>query len=155
MRRVVRRSAELHLQHIVTCGDPFELSGARPLDFGHWSAHKLEQLTDFRMRHGEAVAIGVALDVVYSAMTGRLAGSDAARIVAVLQELGFTLNDPALRDSALFDGLEEFREHLGGRLAITLLEGIGRPVDVHEMDHGRLADAVEQLDRMTQGSRTT
>ncbi len=155
MRRVVRRSAELHLQHIVTCGDPFELSGARPLDFGHWSAHKLEQLTGFRMRHGEAVAIGVALDVVYSAMTGRLAGSDAARIVAVLQELGFTLHDAALGDSALFDGLEEFREHLGGRLAITLLEGIGRPVEVHEMDHRRLADAVEQLGRMTQGSRTT
>jgi len=158
MRPVVRRSAELHLQHIVTSGDPFELRGGRPLDFGHWSAHKLEQLTGFRMRHGEAVAIGVALDVVYSAMSGRLAGSDAARIVAVLEKLGFALHDPALRDPALFDGLEEFREHLGGRLTITLLEGIGRPVDVHEMDLGRLGDAVEQLGRMTTGttgSRTT
>jgi 3-dehydroquinate synthase len=149
MRPIVRHSAELHLQHIVTSGDPFELRGARPLDFGHWSAHKLEQLTGFRMRHGEAVAIGVALDVVYSAMIGRLAGSDAARVVAVLEQLGFNLYDPALNDPALFDGLEEFREHLGGRLTITLLERIGHAVDVHEVDRARLADAIDQLASMT------
>ncbi len=153
MRPIVRHSAELHLQHIVTSGDPFELRGARPLDFGHWSAHKLEQLTGFRMRHGEAVAIGVALDVVYSAMSGRLAGSDAARVVGVLERLGFCLHDPALHDPALFDGLEEFREHLGGRLTITLIERIGRAVDVHEMDRARLADAIDQLASMTTGER--
>jgi len=153
MRPIVRHSAELHLQHIVTSGDPFELRGARPLDFGHWSAHKLEQLTGFRMRHGEAVAIGVALDVVYSAMSGRLAGSDAARVVGVLERLGFCLHDPALHDPALFDGLEEFREHLGGRLTITLIERIGRAVDVHEMDRARLADAIDQLASMTTRER--
>ncbi len=149
LRPIVRHSAELHLQHIVTSGDPFELRCARPLDFGHWSAHKLEQLTGFRMRHGEAVAIGVALDVVYSAMSGRLAGSDADRIVRVLEALGFALHDPALHDPALFDGLEEFREHLGGRLTITLLEGIGHPVDVHEIERGRLAGAIGQLASMS------
>jgi 3-dehydroquinate synthase len=101
------------------------------------------------MRHGEAVAIGVALDVVYSAMSGRLAGSDAARVVAVLEQLGFNLYDPALNDPALFDGLEEFREHLGGRLTITLLERIGHAVDVHEVDRVRLADAIDQLASMT------
>ncbi len=148
LRPIVRRSAELHLQHIVTGGDPFELRGVRPLDFGHWSAHKLEQLTGFRMKHGEAVAIGVALDVVYSAMTGRLAGSDAQRVVHLLQRLGFVLGDPALADPALFDGLREFREHLGGRLTITLLEGIGRPVDVHHIDQARMADAIGQLASM-------
>jgi len=145
MRPIVRRSAALHLQHIVTGGDPFELQGARPLDFGHWSAHKLEQMTDFRLRHGEAVAIGVALDVVYSAMTGRLAETEAQRVIEVLERLGFVLYDAAMEDPALLDGLEEFREHLGGRLTITLLEGIGRPVDVHEIDRDRLAGAIGQL----------
>ena len=149
MRPIVRRSAALHLQHIVTSGDPFELHGARPLDFGHWSAHKLEQMTDFRLRHGEAVAIGVALDVVYSAMTGRLAETEAQRVIEVLERLGFVLYDAAMEDPALLDGLEEFREHLGGRLTITLLEGIGRPVDVHEIDRDRLAGAIGQLALMS------
>ncbi len=145
LRPIVRRSAELHLQHIVTGGDPFELGGARPLDFGHWSAHKLEQLTGFELRHGEAVATGIALDVVYAATSGMLATSDAERIVRLLEGLGFELFQPRLTDPALIDGLEEFREHLGGRLTITLLEGIGRPIDVHEIEERRMSDAVEHL----------
>jgi 3-dehydroquinate synthase len=40
-------------------------------------------------------------------------------------------------------GLEEFREHLGGRLTITLLRGIGSSVDVHEIDGEVLARAME------------
>jgi 3-dehydroquinate synthase len=43
-----------------------------PLDFGHWAAHKLEQLTSHRLRHGEAVAIGLALDCTYAWQTGEL-----------------------------------------------------------------------------------
>lgn len=142
---ILRRAAELHLQHIVTTGDPFELGGARPLDFGHWSAHKLEQMTGFRIRHGEAVATGLAIDVVYSAMTGRLPGSDAQRVLAILENLGFRLHDEALNTPELFDGLEEFREHLGGRMSITLLEGIGQPCQVHEIDLDRMSDAVAHL----------
>lgn len=145
LRPIVRRSAELHLQHIVTSGDPFELKGARPLDFGHWSAHKIEQMTDFRIKHGEAVAIGLAIDVLYSALAGRLVASDAERIVGLLEDLGFDLYDKVLEDPVLFEGLEEFREHLGGQLTITLLNGIGRPVDVHKIDAQRMSDAISHL----------
>ncbi len=145
MRPVVRRSAELHLAHIVTGGDPFEAAGVRPLDFGHWSAHKLESLSGFEIRHGEAVAIGVALDVLYSAMAGSLPGSDAERVLAILRSLGFALYDERLADPALFEGREEFREHLGGRLAITLLAGIGRPFETGAIDRRRMQDAIEHL----------
>src|SRR5581483_3166012 len=118
---VVRRSAELHLEHICGNGDPFELGSARPLDFGHWSAHKLESVTKHRLRHGEAVAIGMALDVMYSVRMGFLEPSIAERILALLEALGLRLWDDALRvrsDGALslIDGLREFREHLGGEL---------------------------------------
>ena len=41
----------------------FEMLEARPLDFGHWSAHKLEALTHHHVRHGEAVAIGIGVGV--------------------------------------------------------------------------------------------
>src|SRR6185312_16684743 len=66
----IRRCAELHLAHIATGGDPFELGNARPLDFGHWAAHKLEVMTDHALRHGEAVALGMALDARYSVEAG-------------------------------------------------------------------------------------
>lgn len=147
MQYLLHRCAELHMQHI-SGGDPFESGSARPLDFGHWAAHKLEYLTHFEVRHGEAVAIGIALDTYYSQLTGRLSETDTQRVIQVLHELGFELYHPALaeQDSVhLINGLREFQEHLGGRLTITLLDAIGVGVEVHEMDTVLIQKAVVVL----------
>ena len=139
-RQMIRRCAELHMHQIAHGGDPFETGSARPLDYGHWSAHKLESLTKHHVRHGEAVAIGMALDARYSVLAGLLAEGLEERICALLEHLGFRLWHPALESLrpdgslAILEGLREFREHLGGELTITLLAGIGRGVEVHEID---------------------
>lgn len=151
LRRLVRRSAELHLEHIARSGDAFERRSARPLDFGHWSAHKLESLTSGRLRHGEAVAIGVAIDTLYAAEIGLPA--PAAEVLGTLGALGLPRWDPALElrrpdgRRAVLDGIEEFREHLGGRLTLTLLRAIGEPVDVHEVDEAALERAIRRVGR--------
>ena len=151
MKRLIRRCAELHLDHIATGGDPFEAGSARPLDFGHWSAHKLEQLSHFNISHGEAVAIGIALDVIYSRETGLLPPAAAARILNLLEQLGFKLFAEELLNAdnanrpTILSGLEEFREHLGGELSVTLLAEIGRAVEVHEMNPQKIAGAVQEL----------
>jgi 3-dehydroquinate synthase len=151
MKRLIRRCAELHLDHIATNGDPFEAGSARPLDFGHWSAHKLEQLSHFNISHGEAVAIGIALDVIYSRETGLLNPPAAARILNLLETLGFKLFADELLNAdnanlpAILSGLEEFREHLGGELSVTLLSEIGRGIEVHEMNPRPIAAAVAEL----------
>src|SRR6516164_6473364 len=126
MKQLIYRCAELHLDHIATSGDPFELGSARPLDFGHWSAHKLEQLSNFQIRHGEAVAIGIATDVLYSRNSGLLDAASAERILALLEQLGFELfanellNVGSDGNLQVLTGLTEFREHLGGELTVTL-----------------------------------
>jgi 3-dehydroquinate synthase len=151
MKYLIRRCAELHLEHIATGGDPFETGSARPLDFGHWAAHKLEQLSRFTISHGEAVAIGLALDVVYSRLTGLLEAEEAERILTLLENLGFKLfadellNADAVGLPAILAGLEEFREHLGGELTVTLLRGIGRSLEVHEMNAQAISSAVAEL----------
>jgi 3-dehydroquinate synthase len=145
VERLVRRCAELHLAHIAGGGDPFEQGSARPLDFGHWAAHKLELLTDHGLRHGEAVAIGMVLDARYSVETGLLGEHDYARIVGVLEQLGLPIWHPALEDPALIGGLADFREHLGGELTVTLLAGIGRGVEVHDMREGVVHRAIHRL----------
>ena len=151
MRRLIFRCAELHLDHIATSGDPFESGSARPLDFGHWAAHKLEQLSDYRIRHGEAVAIGIALDTVYSRATGMLDASSAERVLNLLEGLGFELfvgellHADAQNSLHVIAGLEEFREHLGGELTITLLNGIGKGVEVHDMKVPAVINAIYEL----------
>jgi 3-dehydroquinate synthase len=146
MQRLIRRSAELHMKHIAESGDPFERGSARPLDFGHWAAHKLEQLSSFRIGHGKAVAFGIALDVMYSREAGFLAASEASRILACLHKLGFPFFASEMRDlDTLLVGLDEFREHVGGDLRITLLKGIGRGFEVHEISRAIVSRAIEEL----------
>lgn len=151
MRRLIRRCAEIHVNHIATGGDPFESGSARPLDFGHWAAHKLEQLSGFRIRHGEAVAIGIALDVIYSRRMGYLDAACSERVLRLLERLGFALFAPELDphraqlEAQLLQALEEFREHLGGTLTITQLRGIGSGFEVHDVSASCIADSVREL----------
>lgn len=143
---MIRWSAQLHLDHITQGGDPFEMLEARPLDFGHWSAHRLEALSDFELRHGEAVAIGVALDTIYSSRVHGLDVADADRVLNCLRDLGFDLYHPQLENTeALFAGLEEFRQHLGGRLTLTMLARIGQSFEVHDVDHSQMRAAMGRL----------
>lgn len=137
MSYLIKRCAELHLQHIAG-GDPFETGSSRPLDFGHWSAHKLEQLSGFSIRHGEAVALGIAQDSVYSFLSKRLDEKGTLRILNLLKAVGFDLSHPLMEikneQSPILAGLQEFREHLGGQLTIMLLKSIGTGEEVHEID---------------------
>jgi 3-dehydroquinate synthase len=125
--------------------DPFEFGSSRPLDFGHWAAHKLEKLSDFRIRHGEAVAIGIALDSAYSFLQGRIEEADLLRVFKVFHTLGLSLYAPELQEDALLQGLKEFQEHLGGRLTIMLLDKLGTGVEVHEMDSILIVKALHLL----------
>jgi 3-dehydroquinate synthase len=152
LRRVIERSAALHVKHICTGGDAFELGSARPLDFGHWVAHKLEPLTEFRLSHGRAVAIGMAVDLLYARNVGMLSAADAERILAVIRGVGFSLwvDELAARDSedgawVVLRGLEDFREHLGGELTITLVTAPGHAHEVHTMDPPAILAAIEEL----------
>jgi 3-dehydroquinate synthase len=152
MENVIRRCAELHVEHIATSGDAFERGSVRPLDFGHWSAHKLEQLSNYRIRHGEAVAIGVALDVIYSGLIGLIEQQATERILLLLERLGFDLFAPELLQvdarghRRVLEGLEEFRQHLGGELTITLLQDMGREITVHRMKRQLIFKAIRELE---------
>ncbi len=148
---MIRRCAELHMRQIAHGGDPFEAGSARPLDYGHWSAHKLEALTRHRVRHGEAVAIGVALDARYSVLAGLMAAGGDVRVAALLERLGLRIWHPALGrltpqgQPAVLAGLAEFQEHLGGELTITLLSAPGTGVEVHSIDTALMGAAMDWL----------
>jgi len=151
LEKLIRHCALLHMRQIAHGGDPFERGSVRPLDFGHWAAHKLEVLSGYELRHGEAVAIGIALDTRYSALAGLLPPGEELRVTRLLSRLGFRLWHPSCdqRDASgsrlLLKGLEEFREHLGGELTVTLLSDLGTGVEVHTMDTALIGEALDWL----------
>ncbi len=160
MERLIEHCAKLHLDHIRENGDPFELGRARPLDFGHWSAHKLESMSGYRISHGEAVATGLGIDSLYAVAQGWLDAADADALIHGLMECGFTLWHPEMERRLgdgtleLLGGLDDFQEHLGGGLCVTFPNGLGRKHEVHEIDREAMARAIAEIQpRITQISR--
>jgi 3-dehydroquinate synthase len=150
LEELVRRGARLHLEHIARGGDPFEAGSARPLDYGHWAAHKLEMTSGHELRHGEAVAIGMLLDARYAERQGLLSPTDLERLATLLARLGLPASHPALFRRIggrleVLAGLQDFREHLGGELSVTLLRAVGVAEEVHAMDEATVESAVAWL----------
>jgi len=147
----VKRCAIRHLEHIGTNGDPFEFGTARPLDFGHWSAHRLESLSGYEIGHGQAVSIGIAIDSFYASQIGLLTHKERDTIIDALERTGLPIWSELLElrrpDGRLeiLQGLDDFREHLGGQLNVTLPNGIGRKVEVHEMNPAIIRQALSYL----------
>ncbi len=151
---VIRRSARLHFDHITQNGDPFEREDARPLDFGHWSAHKLEQMSGFELSHGQAVAIGIAIDATYANFMGWLCDADHQRILQCLSGIGFKLHHRVMQQAnTLLGGLDEFQEHLGGKLTIPSIRGIGETFDIFEINTNQMLAAISYLERFHERSK--
>jgi 3-dehydroquinate synthase len=149
MNELIYKCADMHMEHIRTSGDAFEMGSSRPLDFGHWAAHKLEQISNYEILHGEAVAVGVALDSTYSYLKGYITENELKRILDCILQLGFVISYDQMNDKVIA-GLEEFREHLGGKLTIMLLESLGKGFEVHEMDESLVMEAMEYLSSYSQ-----
>lgn len=152
MKFLIKKCATLHLEHIATSGDPFEKGSTRPLDFGHWAAHKIEQLSQFKISHGHAVAVGICIDTTYSQKMGLLSKEDEIRVIHCLSNLGFELNlsELGLRNLSdgnlkILEGLSEFREHIGGILCLTMLRKIGSSVEIHEVQLSKMIESIEQV----------
>jgi 3-dehydroquinate synthase len=74
----------------------------------------------------------------------------------LLEQLGFDLfADELLQKNSggsfqILAGLEEFREHLGGKLTVTLPNEIGCGVEVHEMNLSKIVEALHELQQRKQ-----
>ena len=151
METLIRRCAILHLEHIRTGGDPFEFGSSRPLDFGHWSGHKLEGMSGFALGHGQGVSIGIALDSFYAARKGLISEAERDRVLEGLVNSGLPVYTPLLARRAgghrleILAGMEDFREHLGGSLTVALPDGIGAKVEVNDMDTETITEGIEFL----------
>ncbi len=140
MDKLIYKCAYIHAKHISKNGDPFERQSSRPLDFGHWAAHKLESLTKYKILHGEAVAIGIALDSTYSYIIKYLSKNEWKEIINTIINLGFKIYIKEMEmisnnnEKTIFEGLNEFQEHLGGTLTITILKKIGLGININNID---------------------
>lgn len=148
MQWLIQECAKTHIQHIAQGGDPFEQGSSRPLDYGHWVAHKLEFISNYEILHGEAVAAGMLVDAQYALLNNWLTLEEYQTIENLLLDLGFPLNYPQYfleqeNISQLLNGLTEFAQHLGGELTITMLNGIGESFNIHHVEEKLMLRALK------------
>ncbi len=134
LRYIVRRCCDL--KRDVVERDERELGLRRILNFGHTIGHAVEQLSQYRLRHGEAIAIGLAVEADISCRCGLLARSDYERLKSLIISYGLPVSMPrAFRPADIVRIATHDKKVSRGTVRYTLLKRIGTSLPgqtVHE-----------------------
>ena len=120
------------------------------LNFGHTTGHAIERVLDYRrLRHGEAVAIGMRVAVALSLAHARLAPRHGRRITALLDALGLPRRIPALSTRALLAAMEQDKKRRNRRNRWVLTPQIGHASVPRLIPRRRVMAALKEV-----GART-
>ena len=97
----------------------------RLVDFGHTFSPLLESASQFRMTHGEAVAIDMALSCMLSSELGCIEDPEAARILNAIHGAGLSVFSPLLSQRLCEDALDHACRHRGGTLNLVIPTRVG------------------------------
>jgi 2-epi-5-epi-valiolone synthase len=147
VRAILSRSISAMLRQLEA--NPFETSTRRLPDFGHEFGHMLESLSRYRLRHGEAVAIGMALSCCLANRAGYLSRSELNRVLSLLRRVGLELYDPVCDPYVLWRKLhDEVLPHKAGQLHLVVPRRIGTGdfIDsINDISLAMLADVCDEL----------
>lgn len=139
---VVKRAVSVKIKMIQA--DPFEQNIRATLNFGHTVGHAVEALSEYKIRHGEAVAIGMIVETRLAEHLGIAPKGLAARIAGVLTSLGLPIDIPSnFISNELIKIMQYDKKHHGGKLRFAL------PVDVGQVIHDiEIEDLPELMDEI-------
>lgn len=126
---IIRRAVAVKIA--VVEADPYERGRRAVLNLGHTFAHAFEVLSDYQLRHGEAVAMGMAAAARLAVDLGRCSPDAARRIVALLERLGLPTAVPNVDPAAIWLAMTLDKKKQGQRLRFVLPLDIGK-VDVFD-----------------------
>lgn len=125
--RLIRRSVEI--KSGVVADDERESGRRAILNAGHTVAHALEQATDYRLPHGEAVALGLIVECRIAEAMGIAAAGLSARLTRLLSSFGLPDRlDTALDPLKLLDGMMRDKKNRDGKIHFAL---VVQPGEVH------------------------
>jgi 3-dehydroquinate synthase len=142
-RELVERAVRMKAG--VVSGDLREAGRREILNYGHTLGHAIERVADYRVRHGEAVAIGMVYAAQLAALAGRLDAGTVRRHQQVLAAVGLPATYlpgawPALREAMAVD-----KKARGAALRFVVLEGLGRPAILADPSEELLEKAYQEV----------
>ncbi len=128
--------------------DPFERGRRALLNLGHTLGHGVEAASGFRLRHGEAVAVGLAGETRLAEQLGLARPGLAVRVSAVLERAGLPTRCPGLDPAAVRAAMSSDKKKAGGRLKFALARDVGDAVWGVEIDETLLAAELAALTQL-------
>jgi len=125
--------------------DPFEQGERAHLNLGHTFGHAVERVTEYRVPHGEAVAIGLAAAARLSAKLGLCDAGLVEHVEVILSEIGLPIRTGGLDPSALWDAMATDKKWRGGRSRFVLMRGIGQPAIVEGVNREDVIGVLEVM----------
>ncbi|NHA69205.1 3-dehydroquinate synthase [Phycicoccus flavus] len=104
------------------------------LNYGHTLGHAIEQVEGFRVRHGEAVAIGMVFAAELGHASGTVDDALLARHRSVLAAVGLPTSDRGHRFEDLLLAMGRDKKSRGARLRFVVLDGLATPVRLEDPD---------------------
>jgi 3-dehydroquinate synthase len=146
MKTLVERSCGIKA-HIVEM-DEQEGGLRRILNFGHTVGHALEAASDYRLTHGEAVAIGMVAAAEISYRLDYLDERSCERIVDVIKQYGLPTEIPGdFNTKEILGFMASDKKAVGAQLYFVLIKKIGVPFVTAEVPPSMLIDVIEELRR--------
>ncbi len=141
---LIRRSCELKAQ--VVEADERE-SGIRALlNYGHTFGHAVELLSDFKIGHGEGVAIGMCCAGELAARTGHWKREEAERQKRAIAALGLPTALPAhCTVPAMLEAMRRDKKNRDGAITLVLPRKIGAAEVVRDMPDSEIGAALEAV----------
>jgi 3-dehydroquinate synthase len=141
--RLVRRSVEIKAE--VVGADEREAGRRAILNAGHTVAHGLEAASDYRLPHGEAVALGLLAECEVAERMNLAAAGTRKRVQALIEALGLPVKLPFPLDSAAIVGrMSSDKKNRSGEIRCALIDSVG---SVHTSDGWTVAVAASELER--------
>jgi 3-dehydroquinate synthase len=134
-RELVERA--VRMKAAVVSADLREAGQREMLNYGHTLGHAIERVEGYRLRHGEAVAIGMIYAAAVARLAGRLDAATADRHRQVLSAVGLPTGYQAGAWPQLRAAMAVDKKARGSRLRLVVLDGLARP--------GILDDPPEEL----------
>lgn len=123
LETIVARAAKIKAE--VVEKDERDFGLRRILNYGHTVGHALESVSGFRVRHGEAVAIGMLAAARISNRLGTLDKKDVTRLGKVIAKAGLPTSLPGLEIKKLLQAMKHDKKSLQGNVRFVLLKSIG------------------------------
>jgi 3-dehydroquinate synthase len=139
----LKRAIEVKVR--VVNEDPFEKGRRATLNLGHTIGHGVEAASEFRLRHGEAVAIGMVAESQLAERLGLAKDGLTERIRRTLKQVGLLVNCPGLDPVRIKTLMSSDKKKAGSKLKFALPKRIGEVVWGVEVEDGLVQEVLEEL----------